>query len=270
MPIVQRIDHGPVEGIQVGRFPGRVNSMVFLYRRGTTLIDTGPPNQWREVAGLIAEQPLDLIVVTHHHEDHAGNASRLARASGVPTLAPELSLDALCGGFPVQAYRRLIWGRPRWAERDLIQPMPESIELPDGSALEAIPLPGHSPDMTCLLDRTQGVLYGADLYIARRLRYLRADEDLAGMIASLERVQAYDFDTLLCGHRGPIPGAKQKLAAKRDALVSLCQETRELRDRGLGIRAITRRLLGREGGMVLASLGHFSKKNLIRACLENR
>ena len=74
----QRLRHGDVEGLRVGRFGGKVNTTCILWRIGDTLIDTGPPSDWRPVRRFAGERSLRRVVVTHHHEDHAGNLARLA------------------------------------------------------------------------------------------------------------------------------------------------------------------------------------------------
>ena len=142
------------------------------------------------------------------------------------------------------------------------------IETSDGGSLEPILLPGHSPDMTCLLDRSRGVLFGADLYIGSRLRYLRRDENLNGIISGLERILTFDFDTLLCSHRGIVRPAREKLRAKLDYLRDLRSEALELEHQGTPLASIVTRLLGHEDMVSRFSLGHFSKRNLISACLS--
>ncbi len=250
----------------MGRFGRKINSAAYLYRLGSTVVDSGPPNQWREVRAFLEERPPELVVATHHHEDHAGNLALIQDHFGARIMAPRESLEPLAGGFPLQPYQLFFWGRPR---RSHPEPLQGSIDLPDGGTLEPILLPGHSPDMTCFLDPQRGHLYSADLYVSRRIRYLRADEDLGGILDSLEKVLAYDFDTLLCGHRGVVEDAKAKLVEKLDYLRSLCARAAELRDRGWPVRRITRRLLGREDSVSMLCLGHFSKRNLVEGCLAS-
>ena len=119
------------------------------------------------------------------------------------------------------------------------------------------------------VDRSRGVLFGADLYVGGRLRYLRQDENLNGIIAGLEQILTYDFDTLLCSHRGLIQPAKEKLALKLEYLEDLRQKARSLHQEGAPLEVIVRRLLGREDFVSYFSGGHFSKKNLIVACLRD-
>ncbi len=263
MSLHERIDWRDIQGIRVGRFGGRVNTTCILWRLGETLIDTGPPNNWQVVRRFADERPLSRVVVSHHHEDHAGNLAHFAAETDLPLLAPPESLELLARGFPVQLYRRVVWGRPSPV---VARPLPPQLELEDGTVLESVLLPGHSPDMTCLLDRRRGVLFGADVFIGR-LRYLRRDEDLAGIISGLEHVLTYEFGTLLCSHRGVVEPAHEALRAKLDHLVSMRDEAMALSAQGLSVRAITGKLLGPEDMISRASFGHFSKRNLIAQCL---
>jgi glyoxylase-like metal-dependent hydrolase (beta-lactamase superfamily II) len=265
MGILERIEWQGIEGLRVGRYGHRVNTTCILWRLGSTLIDTGPANQWPFVRTFVCAQPVDQIIATHHHEDHAGNLSRFPQLGISTLLAPQESLDLLANGFPLQTYRRVVWGRPG---RIRVEPFEDRIEMADATTLEPILLPGHSPDMTCLLDRQRGVLFGADLYVGGRLRYLRQDENLNGIINGLERILGYDFDTLLCSHRGVIQPAKEKLRGKLEYLQELRVKARSLRQKGVSLEAIVHRLLGREDFVSRVSFGHFSKRNLIVACLR--
>jgi glyoxylase-like metal-dependent hydrolase (beta-lactamase superfamily II) len=262
--VTERFQHGDVEGLRVGRFPLRYNTTCILYRLGSTVIDTGPPNQWRLVRAFLAEREVRQVVATHYHEDHGGNLAPIQRTFAAPVYAPRQGLGELGTGFPQRPYQRLFWGRPEPVQA---RELPPEVPLDDGRALEAIPAPGHSADMTCLLDRQRGWLFAGDLYIAARTRLLRQDEDLKAEIDSLRRVLAHDFETLFCAHRGVVVPGKDALRRKLDFLESLCQRAAELHGQGRGTREITRLLLGREGFMSLATGFHFSKRNLIAGCL---
>jgi glyoxylase-like metal-dependent hydrolase (beta-lactamase superfamily II) len=205
------------------------------------------------------------VVVTHYHEDHGGNLAPIRRAFAAPVYAPRPGLAELASGFPQRAYQRLFWGRPEPVQA---RELPRLVPLDDGGALEAIPAAGHSADMTCLLERERGWLFAGDLYIAARTRLLRQDEDLGAEIASLRRVLDLDFDTVFCAHRGVLGAGKDALRRKLDFLESLCQQVAALRRQGRSREEVTRLLLGREGLMTLLTGYHFSKRNLIAACLE--
>ncbi len=159
----------------------------------------------------------------------------------------------------------MIWGRP---PRVRAAALAGAVELGDGGTLEPVLLPGHSPDMTCLLERRRRVLFGADLYVARRQRYLRADEDLGGILVSLRRALALEFDVILCAHRGVVEDGRRRLRQKLDYFEELCEQSAALAAAGQGPAAIARRLLGPEDGVAWVSGLHYSKRNLIRGCLD--
>ncbi len=263
--LVWKLELGPVRGARVGRFRRAFNTTVVCYRLGDVLIDCGPPNQFGAVREFASHAPLSRVVLTHHHEDHCGNAARLARELEVPVLAPAASLEPLAGGFPVQLYRRLVWGVPK---RVSARPLPEEISVEGGFRLQPIAAPGHSADMTCLLEPRQGWLFAGDLYVTGRPRYLRSDEDVGQTIASLRRLESLSFDTLLCAHRGSLKKGPERLRKKREYLEELRGAARRRHRAGDTLEVITRALLGREDFLSWFSGFHFSKRNLVRSCLE--
>ena len=67
--ILEHTLHSSVECVRVGRSARFVNSAVWFYRIGDTLIDTGCPNQHRAVRAFVRERPqLRRALITHHHE----------------------------------------------------------------------------------------------------------------------------------------------------------------------------------------------------------
>jgi glyoxylase-like metal-dependent hydrolase (beta-lactamase superfamily II) len=209
-------------------------------------------------------RPVRRAVLTHHHEDHGGNLGRLQQELGLPAFAPPAALAPLERGFPLRLYQRLVWGVPR---RLRAAPLPERLEI-DGEPVEALPVPGHSPDSTAFLVPGRGWLFAGDLYISSRPRYLRADEDLDAVIASLGRVLERDFAVVFCAHRGVLRHGRAALAAKRGFLLELCQRVAALHGEGRTAEEITRTLLGREGLMTWVTQHHFAKRALVGACLR--
>ena len=262
--MVHRFEHEGVQALRAGRFKLGINTTAIVYRLGTTLIDTGPPNQWPAVRRFIREQQVDRVLITHHHEDHAGNAARIQRATNAALLAPEAGIPLMAGGFPLRRYQRVIWGTPRRFEA---QPLPDELHLADRFLLRVLPAPGHAPDMVCFLEPNRGWLFTADLFVASKLRYLRKDEDLHELIRTLHRILQHDFDTLFCAHRGVVTNARQAIQDKCDYLESLRERVRRLHAQGQPIPQITRTLLGKEDLPSHITFNHFSKQNLVAACL---
>ncbi len=263
--MTQRIEHAGVEGLKVGRIGSQLSTTCILYRLGATVIDTGPPNQWRRVRRFLEERDVERVIVTHHHEDHSGNLAAIRRSLEAPIYSPPGSVEAIAGGFPLKPYQRFVWGTPK---RVRPQPIGGEIDAGDGRTLRAIHAPGHSDDMTCYLEPERGHLFTGDLYIAGKTRYLRRDEDLKQQLESLRKVLALDFEIVFCSHRGVIREGRAALQRKLDFLDSLCQRVAALKAEGRGVPEITRTLLGREDLMTLITGLHFSKRNLIAACWD--
>jgi len=264
MSVREHLEHGEVEGLRTGRYPLGIAGSCIVYRLGSAVIDTGPPNQWPFVRRFLDERRVQRVFITHHHEDHAGNAARIARHPEPVILAPEASRAPLRHGFSLKPYQRMVWGAPPRCD---VIPLSETPVEIDGGCLVPVPAPGHSPDMTCYLEPERGWLFSGDLYIAARPRFARADEDIATQIETLRRVAALEFETMFCAHRGVVHDGPDALRAKLDFLVGLREEVRHLRARGHSVSAIARRLLGRESLMSLVTAFHFSHRNLVRGCL---
>lgn len=257
-------EHEGVQGLRVGRFNLGISSSCIVYRLGSTVIDTGPPNQWPVVRRFLEERAVQRVLITHHHEDHSGNGARLQSEMNAVVFMPFSGVNLVSEGFPLRAYQRVIWGAPgRFAP----SPMPGEIELESSFRLRTVDAPGHSPDMTCYLEPERGWLFAGDLYIASKPRFLRADENVGDQIKSLRAVLDLDFETVFCAHRGVVLDGRRAIQAKLDYLVSLRDEVRRLHGAGHSVAEITRTLLGRETFMTLMTFFHFSKRNLVRACL---
>ena len=264
MSVCRHFGYREVECLRAGRFDLEVNTSAVLYRLGTTLIDTGAPNRWTQVQGFLRKRPPAQVLLTHHHEDHSGNAARIQTAFGSEILAHAAALPQLAEGWRLRSYQRLFWGRPPCLAA---RPVPDVVELEEGLRLRTLSAPGHATDLVCYLEPERGWLFTGDLYIGSRPRYLRQDENLALQITSLRAVLQHDFKTVFCGHRGVVLDGYRAVEEKLDYLLMFCEQVRELRSKGYSIGAITRRLLGREDLTSLATLGHFTKRNMVRGGL---
>lgn len=263
--MVHRSAHGPVEALRVGRFELGWNTTVFVYRLGSTLIDAGMSHARRPVVAFARERAVDRVLLTHHHEDHSGNAAAIAAATGAPVYGHVAGLPALARGVRLRPYQRVLFGRP---PRVAARPLPEALDAGGGFELRVLPAPGHAPDLVCYLEPREGWLFTGDLYVGSRPRYLRADEDLDLQLASLRSVLAQDFGALCCGHRGLVVDGRRALEEKLAYLEELRGRAVELQRRGLPPAAIARELLGREDLTSYATGLQFTKGNLIRACLN--
>lgn len=265
MPIRNRYKHGLVEGAQVGRFNQGLMSTFIVYRIGETVIDSGPPNQWAAVRQFLDETAVSQLILTHHHEDHSGNASRIAERYNMLPYAPELGRKKLSTGFRISIPQKIYWGDPIPVET---QPLPIEMTIANGMRMTAVHAPGHAKDLHCLYFPDEGWMFTADLFIARRLKFLRADERLDQLIDSIRRVLRYEFDTLLCAHRGVIVEGKRPLADKLNNLLELCHQVQTQYQKGMTVQQITRQLLGSEPLTMKLTGFNFSKRNLVQEALN--
>lgn len=264
MSVLDTFRHKDLDALRVGRFNLGINTSFIVYRLQDAVIDTGPSNQWRYVRPFIQSRPFSQLLLTHHHEDHAGNAGAIHRLTGVQPRAPEKTVEILKRGFRIPLVQKLIWGS---AGRADAAPLPAEIAI-GGELVTPIFTPGHAKDMTCYLLPGRGWLFSADLYIANYLKMLRSDEDIPTLLDSIRKVLGYDFDTILCPHRGLVENGRQRLREKFDYLLELSENAQALQRQGLELRAITERLLGREGMISVLSRYNFSKRNLVASCLK--
>ena len=255
-------DAGEVVFIRMTRsFLGRALYWTGCYLVDELLLDCGPPALAADLARVLEGRALRGLALTHHHEDHMGGAALLARRRGLTPMAHAAALPLLEGGFTVERYRRVAWGMP---ERVRAEPLGSELR---GATLrfEVLHTPGHSHDHVCLFEPERGWLFSGDLFLAERLRYLRADEDVLELIASLRSVARLPLRRVFCAHRGELRDGPAALRRKADHLEALRDRILQLLRQGLPEAEIARRAVGREGPMTWLSGGHFSARNFVGA-----
>lgn len=265
MGLISKVEFQGVRGYRVGKYRYRPNTSCFFYLIGNTLIDTGPPNQWQTVKRIVSQYALEQVVLTHHHEDHGGNAAPIQAEKQIPVYIHPAGLDYCHTGFQIQYYRRLIWGVPKTFEP---LPLPETLALRGDMSIVPVHTPGHSPDMTCFWIPEKGFLFTGDLFITTQPRYLRYDENPVEEMRSLQKVLKLDFETVFCSHKGVVPNGKILLREKYEYFGELEAKVRSMFEQGKTVEEIRRKLLGKEDFLSWFSGFHFSKKNLVKAFLE--
>jgi len=263
MPVRQHYTHEIVEGRKVGRLDKGINTQFIVYRMNETVIDAGPSNQWRHVRSFLDQVPVKQLLLTHHHEDHSGNAQRIADRFDLVPKAPRLSQQKLANGYPTPMIQKIVWGNPRPVKTETLG---ETEYLADGSSILSVATPGHAKDLTCYLLPEQGYFFSGDLYIAKTIKLLRSDEDLPQMITSLKKAISLDFEVLFCPHGGVFKDGKKALQGKLKNILELCSKVQELDQRGWDENQITLKLLGQEDMIGKLSRGNFSRLNLVTQC----
>lgn len=264
MPVRKTYAFEHVSGVKVGRLNQGINTQFIVYRLGDTVIDTGPSNQWRHVKTFLSKQPVRQLLLTHHHEDHSGNAHRISQQFKILPKAPALAQRKLELGYKTPLLQKIVWGSPRPVKT---QPLAETEYLTNGVKVVPVHTPGHAKDLTCFHIPEYGYFFSGDLFISRKLKLLRSDENLSLLLESINKVLKLDFDTLFCPHGGILEQGKQGLIDKKENILRICHDAQALFNQGLSFSEITEKVLGPEDMISKLSGGNFSKKNLIKEAL---
>jgi glyoxylase-like metal-dependent hydrolase (beta-lactamase superfamily II) len=248
--------HGPVVRLRLSTWRSRsIGYEVSAYFASGVLIDCGFPDVAREVAAAVSDLRPTGAIITHAHEDHAGNAAVLARL-GIPmTIAPD-TLAELREGRRIRFYRSYTWGQPR--------PFTPAFEPFDPAPLQLIRAPGHCPDHRMVWDPSHGTLFSADLWLGVRDKLVHAEEDPRQLAHDLRAAASLAPERMFDAHRGPVRDPVRAITAKADWLdETIAAVERRIAD-GWTDRAIQRHVLGREEWAGVVSRGEYSRANLVR------
>jgi hydroxyacylglutathione hydrolase len=226
---------GPSEVIRIPILPlGLVNAHLVVGAAGAVLVDAGLPDTEGAVEKALQSRGMSwhdirLIVVTHAHIDHAGNAARLRELTGAPVCAHEGDAQhyrqrehmTFCatGTFGRLFFRTgLIQRAYTPFEPDLLLKGCEALDLaPYGIAGRVLPTPGHTcGSLSVVLHDGQalvgdlvssGVLLGG-IALTGRSKSPPFEDDPHQVADELERLASGGSTTFYMGHGGPLPKAE--------------------------------------------------------------
>jgi len=228
---------------------------VSAYLVRGVLIDTGFRNVEADLERAVAELRPRGVIVTHWHEDHAGNAPTLAHS--LPIWMAPYTEEKLRERQQVKLYRHFTWGRPR-ALVNKLTPF-------DSSPLQTIATPGHSPDHHVVFDPDTATLFSGDLWLGVRVRVMGRSENPYEILSSLERAIALHPKRMFDAHRGVVENPVAALGAKRDWLHATVTDIERRLSAGESEREILRAVVGGEERTAFVSQGEYSRRNLVRA-----
>jgi len=262
--------YDPVTRIDLARtLAGRGRYWTTAYLVGGLLIDSGCAHSAHELLAYLSDKPLTQLVNTHTHEDHIGANGRLERVkAGLKILAHPLALPVLAeprARQPLHPYRRLMWGWPEPSNGK--QVANGEVICTDNFRFQVIYTPGHSCDHICLYEPDCGWLFSGDLFVGGQDRALSADADIWGVIASLKKIANLPLTRLFPGSARVRENPQSELQEKIAYLEAMGEHILELQRKGESVSNIAHILFGGPMFIEVITLGHFSRKNLVRSYL---
>lgn len=201
-----------------------------------TFIDTGLPGYWEQIVGFLASRnapvsAVKAVVLTHHHDDHRGNAERLRKEAGAKVLVHQDDLASATRKnklpkFPLWKPRVLhyfLHCGARGGARTL--PVVEASSFVDEEVLDVpgrprvIHAPGHTAGNAAMSLEDRQVLIVGDALATIDLvsgesgprllpRFANDDYELA--LASLQKLELVKARWVLPGHGLPWEGSPQQ------------------------------------------------------------
>jgi glyoxylase-like metal-dependent hydrolase (beta-lactamase superfamily II) len=254
---------GEVEAIKLGYGPiGRPFMSVYVYVLDEIVIDSGQRHMQKALIQLLGKKHLHQILLTHHHEDHSGNASAICRDHQIQAFGHPLTVQKLANNFRILPYQHLVWGK---SDPLVLKELPTIVES-NRYSLVPVHTPGHSKDHTVFWEKTNGWLFSGDLFLGRRIKFFRSDEKIFDQIESLKNVLKFDFETLFCAHNPCLRGGKSKLGQKLQFLEDMVGQVQVLKDMGLALKEVIRRLdPAKDRWVKLMTMGNVSYANMLRS-----
>lgn len=230
--------------------PEIIATAVLHSASGVTLIDPGPSTTLENLRRSLQQKGMALrdvrqILLTHIHLDHAGATGSVLReapdvqvfvhARGAPHLIDPAKLIASAGRLYGQDMDRL-WG-------EFVPVPPQRIQVLEGGEritaagreLRVEYTPGHASHHVSFFDPSTRVAFVGDTAGIRRhgLGYIMPptpppDINLEQWRHSVNRILAWDPDTLFLTHFGPFHGARPHMHAMLENLDAWSQIVRRL------------------------------------------
>ncbi|WDP91399.1 MAG: MBL fold metallo-hydrolase [Desulfobacter sp.] len=256
-----------IKGFRLGwSLAGPPLMSVYVYAMGNILMDTGQAHMGPEALNIARENGIQRIYLTHHHEDHSGNAALIFRETGAEVYGHELARKKLAAPYKILPYQKYVWGAASPVD---VRPLSPGIDTCLGPMVP-VHTPGHSRDHTAYFLPDRGILFAGDLYLGDRIKFFRADEDLGAEVASLKKVAALDFDVLLCCHNPRREGGKAHILAKLDFLENFYGSVKELHTQGYGEKQIFSMLRLKEDRFTrMFCFGNVSMINGVRSVIRH-
>jgi glyoxylase-like metal-dependent hydrolase (beta-lactamase superfamily II) len=249
--------HGDVTRFEMSSIASGVmgySASVFL--KDGALIDCGFHSARHDLDVVLELEHPKGLLITHHHEDHAGNVERVAR-HGIPIAASPETMAKVRSPARIRLYRRVTWGSA--------PPLRSRVTPFECEHLRLVAAPGHCSDHHVVWDESDGTLFGGDLYLGVKVRIAHPGEDPRLLAKTLREIAALGPTRLFDSHRGFVPDPVPLLEAKADWTDETIAAVERRIASGASDSAIVRELFGGESLPGYFSGGDYSRTNFVRA-----
>jgi endoribonuclease LACTB2 len=181
--------------------PATTTNLMIVGRSRLALIEPATPfaDEHQALDDALAELAADgrrveLLLVTHHHVDHVGDAERLRQRLGVPVAAHAATAA------------RLPWPVDQTLDDG------DEVDLGEGIRLRAVHTPGHAPGHLVLQELSSGIAHAGDMVAGEGTILIdpEDDGDMAQYLQSLRRLGELGARALVPAH-GPVLGDPQQV-----------------------------------------------------------
>jgi glyoxylase-like metal-dependent hydrolase (beta-lactamase superfamily II) len=267
MRVYKTYDFKGIKGFKLGwSLFGPPLMMVYCYVFDDLMMDTGQSHMQKEALEIAENYKIKRIFLTHHHEDHSGNAAAVKQALDARVFGHPLTKEKMKARFYIQTYQKYMWGKAMPLEIETVSAKIETV-LGD---MVPVHTPGHSKDHTSYFLKDAGVLFSGDLYLADKIKFFREDEDLGLQIASLKKILKLDFQTLLCCHHPKLEHGKKRIEKKLGFLEELYGNIIVLWKKGFPEKQIFKALYLKEDYMIkYFCFGNVSMINGVRSAVRH-
>ena len=192
------------------------NCYIIRGTDGDILIDTGTPKFRDEIETWLMEYDVRLIVLTHGHNDHIGNAAYFSEIYGAPVAMGACDFELaennlLHKTYSVGAMGKVVSALSKKNMQKKSEPFDVSVFLEDGMKIGkelgadcvAVQLDGHTKG-------SFGILSGRDLYVGDAVMNLLHPifpamcESPKAARESIEKIKALSPERIFFGHGKPI------------------------------------------------------------------
>ena len=231
--------------------------------------------------GLPKEKFPIACYLTHAHEDHAGTAYFIIKKFNIPVYCPPQSVSLLKTGWDYKEYRQMTWGDMGFTGFDAI-PFETPIKTPNGFVFDALPMPGHSPDLHGFIEKRQGWAFLGDMMLPQYQMLFgqtcEIQEDIQVIAESLEKLyvstEGIENLQMFVSGKGAYVG-REVIRIRLEEIYDLHKKVHEANAKlepdmkpTRKMRKLLQELFGGEsffGGM---TAGELSRANMIESCLK--